>query len=326
MENIDSFLELIVQTVTEAMDGKAGLLFLADDTTGDFYLKAVFGLNSEKITTERVYRDDALFTQICHHKQPMVMTKIPATGVLSPFLESPLLAAPLILHEDIIGVILLSGRFSDAPFSEEEKGLLYNLALQTAVAVENSKLNEDKEHTYFETISALALAVEAKDTYSRGHLDRVANLVVRIGDAMNLAKEDVLSLRDAAKLHDLGKIGVVDDVLTKNGPLSKEETLLMQKHPEIGESIIKPIRSLNNLCDIIRHHHEKLDGSGYPDGISGNGISPLVRIITIADIFDALTSDRPYRKAMTSAGAIRELRNMEGQLDQGVVDVLEKVV
>ncbi len=326
MENIDSFLELIVQTMTEALDGKSGFLFLVDDASGDFYLKAVFGIDVRKIPTERVYREDFLFKDICQHKQPVVMDKIPVKSVLASVLEAPVLAAPMVLHEDVIGVIFMSGRVSQETFTEEEKVLLYNLALQTAVAVENSKLNDDKERTYFETISALAMAVEAKDPYSRGHLDRVANIVLQIADAMDLPKDDVIALRDAAKLHDLGKIGVVDEILAKTSALNKDEMALMQKHPVVGESIIKPIRSLNNLCDMVRHHHERLDGSGYPDGLEGDDIHLPVRILMVADIFDAITSDRPYHKALTSAGAIRELREMGAKIDQHIVDVLEKVM
>lgn len=326
MNNIDSFLDLIIQTMAEALDGKSGFLFLVDEATGDFCLKSVFGCDVSKISTERVYRDDSLFKEICLNKQPMVFMKIRSSSVLASMLESPVLAAPMILHEDVIGVILLSGRISDEEFTEDEKGLLYNLALQTAVAVENSKLNEDKERTYFETISALALAVEAKDPYSRGHLERVANIVVRIANAMDFSKEEVLALRDAAKLHDLGKIGVMDGVLTKRGPLNRDEMMLMHKHPIIGESIIKPISSLNYLCDMVRHHHEKLDGSGYPDGLEGDQIGPLVRILAVVDIFDAITSDRSYRKAMTTAAAIDEIRAMKSKVDQDIVNILEEVV
>lgn len=326
MDSIDSFLDLIVQTMTEALDGKAGFLFLTDEASGDFFLKTVFGIDQAKIPVERIYRDDFLFKDITHHKQPLLLNAVPGSSVLAPVLEVPILAAPLVLHEDVIGVILVSGRTSEEGFTEEEKTLLYNLALQTAVAVENSKLSDDRERTYFETISALAMAVEAKDPYSRGHLDRVANLVLQIAAAMDLPKEDVIALRDAAKLHDLGKIGVVDEVLTKSGPLNKDEMAVMQKHPVIGESIIKPIRSLNNLCDMVRHHHERLDGSGYPDGLKGDEIQLMTRVLMVADIFDAITSERPYHKALTSAGAVRELRAMNGKVDQQIVDVLEKII
>jgi len=166
----------------------------------------------------------------------------------------------------------------------------------------------------------LALAVDAKDRYSRGHLDRVANYVVRIAQKMNLGGESIKTLRDAAKLHDVGKIGVPDEVLMKSSPLTPDEMVIMKKHTEIGETIIKPIRQLRNLCDIVRHHHEKLDGTGYPDGLRSDQISLLVRITTVADIYDALTTDRPYRKRHSFEDACRILRDLKGQIDQSVVE------
>ena len=204
--------------------------------------------------------------------------------------------------------------------------MIYNLTLQTAVAIENSRLNEDAEKTYFETISALALAVEAKDPYSRGHLDRVANWVLKIGQKLNLSEDELKILRDAARLHDIGKIGVLDDVLKKAGSFTPQEREMMQKHVEIGEGIIKPISSLRPLCDIIRHHHEFLDGTGYPDGLKGGEISQLTRVLTVADIFDALTTDRPYRRAFSVAEAKEILREMKDKLDQDIVKILFEVL
>jgi HD-GYP domain-containing protein (c-di-GMP phosphodiesterase class II) len=229
----------------------------------------------------------------------------------------------MINRDKIYGFIAVSGR-ENGEFEENERNLLFSLASQTAVAIENSRLNRDMERTYFETISALALAVNAKDKYSWGHLDRVAQYGVQIAKRMGLDDDEIQTLRDAARLHDLGKIGIPDNVLGKRGKLSDQEWELMKRHPEIGESIIKPIHSLNHLCDIVRHHHEKLDGSGYPDGLSGDEISPLVRITTVADIYDALTSDRPYRERFSREKAFEMLREMrdKGQLDSDVVEIL----
>ena len=207
-------------------------------------------------------------------------------------------------------------------FSDEDLGLVFNLASQTAVAIENAKLNRDIEKTYFETISALALAVDAKDQYSRGHLDRVATHALMIGKRLGLDNEDLDTLRDAARLHDVGKIGIPDEILKKEGGLTDEEWVIMRRHPEIGESIIKPIRSLHHLCDIIRHHHEKLDGTGYPDRLKGEEISPLVRIISVADVYDALTTQRPYRPKKSKQDAINILRSMKSHLDQDIVNIL----
>jgi len=139
-----------------------------------------------------------------------------------------------------------------------------------------------------------------------------------------LSQEDMKILRDGARLHDIGKIGITDNVLMKNGPLTTQEMGMMKKHCEIGEGIIKPIRSLRSLCDIVRHHHEKLDGSGYPDELKGDQIHLLARVLTVADIFDALTSNRPYRQAFSKERAREELRNMKDQLDQKVVEAFIK--
>jgi response regulator RpfG family c-di-GMP phosphodiesterase len=321
MENIDNFLKLIVETVTEALQAEVGMLWLTDESRKQLLLKAVHGKSFDEKKAVSIPYKESIFQLVIDAKQPMVLDKIPREGRLSAFLKAPVLCAPLLLHDDVLGVIAVSGRRSEQVYDEEEKVLLFNLALQTAVAIENSKLSEDAEKTYFETISALALAVEAKDPYSRGHLDRVAKFVVKIAEAMNLNSEEIQILRDAAKLHDLGKIGVTDDVLKKEGKLTAQEMDMMKKHCEIGEGIIKPIRSLRNLCDLVRHHHEKLDGSGYPDGLKGEEILPLVRILSVADIYDALTSNRPYRQPFTKEKAFEVLRSMKDQLDQKIVEV-----
>jgi HD-GYP domain-containing protein (c-di-GMP phosphodiesterase class II) len=234
-----------------------------------------------------------------------------------------LLCAPLVYHDRVSGIMTLSRTDKDkGNFSQEDQDLVFNLATQTAVAIENSKLNRDIEKTYFETISALALAVDAKDQYSRGHLDRVANHAMMIGKRLGLDDEDLDTLRDAARLHDVGKIGIPDEILKKDSGLNDEEWVIMRRHPEIGESIIKPVRSLHHLCDLVRHHHERLDGSGYPDGLKGEEISPLVRILSVADVYDALTTERPYRPKKSKQEAINILRTMKDHLDQDIVNIL----
>ncbi len=323
MQNIDTFLDLIIETVTEALAGKTGVLMLLDADKKYLIVKSVHGaaLNGNAV---KFKADEVVFGSVLKTRHPLIIPRILSEehGVRNHeyLFDSPSICAPLVLHDHILGVIAVSGRRNNDNFKEEEMNLLYNLAMQTAVAIENATLNKNAEQTYFETISALALAVDAKDTYSRGHLDRVANYSVMIAKQLKLSTSDVKTLRDAARLHDIGKIGVTDMVLLKPGPLNDEEWEMMKKHPEIGEGIIKPIQSLRNLCDIVRHHHEKLDGSGYPDGLKGDEITHLVRILTVADIFDALTTDRPYRKGFTHEKAIEELRKMQGKLDMTVVE------
>lgn len=333
MQNIDAFLELILETVTDGLSGKSGTLLLVNEDNKDLLnIQSVYGaeLDSQKQNSIELTAAP-IFRSILEARKPVVFTEssLFEGKDLQPYSSlwtAPFICAPLIRHDKSYGVIIVSGRKTQGTFEESELNLLANVASQTAVSIENSRLNQDMEKTYFETISALALAVDAKDRYSRGHLDRVADHCVLIATKLGLDEGDIQTLRDAARLHDLGKIGIPDEVLQKKAPLTEQEQMLMRKHPEIGESIIKPIRSLSHLCDIIRHHHEKLDGSGYPDGLKGDDITPLVRITTIADIYDALTSDRPYRQRMSLREACEELRKMKGKIDQDIVEVFAEAL
>ena len=327
MENIDTFLELILETVTGAMSGKVGVLLLTDEERKNLWVKDVYGSNYDK---EKVIHftaeEGTIFQKAVEIKNSLIVNRL--SGEIEEFKEyknlfrAPMICAPLMIKDKALGFITVS-ECPAGEFKESERNLLFNLASQTAVAIENSRLNKDMEKTYFETISALALAVDAKDKYSRGHLDRVANYSVEIAKKMGLDDDEIMTLRDAARLHDLGKIGIPDGVLGKKGPLTEQEMDLMRKHPEIGESIIKPIRSLDRLCDIIRHHHEKLNGSGYPDGLRNDEVAPLVRIITVADVYDALTTDRPYRDRFSKEKAYEILREMKdnGQIDTDIVEI-----
>jgi HD-GYP domain-containing protein (c-di-GMP phosphodiesterase class II) len=323
MQNIDNFLELIVETVVDAFSGKAGFLWLKG-SDGEFQIKTLFGLSIPAAKKIRLKETQEPLASLLKSKKTMILFSNDLkmdNGNLRQIFRPPILCAPLMRHNEVIGLIGVCDRPEElGRFMDDEVNLMNNLALQTAVAIENSKLSEDAEKTYFETISALALAVDAKDKYSRGHLDRVAGYVVRIAEKLGLDEKQKKVLRDAARLHDVGKIGVPDEILTKPGKLADHEIDMMKKHPEIGESIVRPIRSLRDLCDIIRHHHEKLDGSGYPDGLKGDEITLLVRITAVADIFDALTTDRPYRGKFSQEQAFKELRLMQGKLDQNIVE------
>jgi putative two-component system response regulator len=146
---------------------------------------------------------------------------------------------------------------------------------------------------------SLALSIEAKDPYTEGHCDRLSKYSVALGRRVGLAEDQLVALRRGGVIHDLGKVGVPDHIVQKPGPLSAEEWVLMKKHPEIGERICQPLRSFGLVLPIIRHHHEKMDGSGYPDGLKNGAIPLLARILTTVDVYDALTTDRPYRAALS---------------------------
>jgi putative two-component system response regulator len=176
---------------------------------------------------------------------------------------------------------------------------------------------------------SLANTVEAKDAYTQGHVERVSNLAITLGHMLALPAKDLESLRYGGALHDIGKIGVPREILNKPGPLDPEEWEIMKRHPVLGYNICLPLeKNLGSALEAIRYHHEKLDGSGYPDGLRGEEISAVARVMGVVDYFDALVTDRPYREAMSRAKALEILRKEaeEGKLDKDVVDGLENLV
>jgi len=169
---------------------------------------------------------------------------------------------------------------------------------------------------------ALALTIEARDPMTIGHCERLAKHAVRLGRALGLAEDDLDALHRGGYLHDLGKVGIPDRVLLKAGPLTAEEFDLMKRHPDIGDSLCAPLQSLKRVRPIVRFHHERLDGSGYPDSLKGDDIPLLAQIVGVVDVFDALTSPRPYRGPLTPQEAARHLRSEveKGRLSRRYVD------
>jgi putative two-component system response regulator len=153
----------------------------------------------------------------------------------------------------------------------------------------------------------LALTIEARDPMTNGHCERLARHAVRLGRALGLPEEDIEALHRGGYLHDVGKVGVPDAVLLKPGPLTPEETELMRRHPEIGDTLCAPLQSLRRVRPIVRFHHERMDGSGYPERLRGDEIPLLAQIVGIVDVYDALTSHRPYRAALSAEEAVRHL-------------------
>jgi putative two-component system response regulator len=154
---------------------------------------------------------------------------------------------------------------------------------------------------------ALALTIEARDPSTNGHCERLAHYAVSLGSALGLTNEDLAALHRGGYLHDVGKVGVPDAVLLKQGPLTPAEFDLMKRHTDIGDALCQPLQSLRRVRPIVRHHHERLDGSGYPSQLRGDEVPQLAHIVSIVDVYDALTTDRPYRRALPHVAAVREL-------------------
>lgn len=188
----------------------------------------------------------------------------------------------------------------------------------------NEKLSDaytSLKEAYQGTIESLRIAVDAKDSYTAGHSDRVAYYSKLIGQKLGLSPEDLQTLYEGALFHDIGKIGIPDSVLKKAGPLSNEEYHDIQNHPSIGAHILLPAKIFNDLIPIVRSHHERFDGTGYPAKLSGDDIPYMARIVAVADAFDAMTSDRSYRPRYTLIKALDELEKGKGtQFDPNIVD------
>ncbi len=212
-------------------------------------------------------------------------------------------------------------------FDNGDQYLLSCYSNVLGIALENAKLYHDINTMFFDTVKVLANAIEVKDTYTKGHVDRVMDYSVFIAKKMNFSKTQVEQIKIAAVLHDIGKIGVPDDILNKPSKLSDEEFEVIKLHPMKGFEIIKDIPALKNISVHVKQHHERMDGKGYPEGLYDGQISMEAKIISVADAFDAMTSDRPYRKGMTYEKAVEIiLENQGSQFDAKVVSVFLDVL
>ena len=329
-ESIDNILNLIVENTVAALEAKLGSLMLVDGEKQELQVKTAWSSKGQSVDSNlRVKLGEDVTGWVAREGRSMRgKGKAGSLGFLEGSdEEGSILCVPLKLREQSIGVISVLRASGLPAFEEDDESLLESIGSQMAVAIENYRLNLDVERTYLETIMALALAVEAKDPYSAGHSKRVGFYATQIGEVLGCDQDTLRVLNDAGILHDVGKIGIKDVILLKVTPLTPDEQKIMQQHPIIGEAIIKPIRSLAKVVAIVRHHHEHHDGSGYPSGLKGEEIPLGARILGVADTYDSLVTDRPYRKRLSIEDAKLELKKTAGsQHDSKVVDALFRVL
>jgi putative nucleotidyltransferase with HDIG domain len=219
--------------------------------------------------------------------------------------------APLSVKSNFLGVLVLSS-VRPAWFTSDHIKAAEKIATQVSIALENARLMEDIEEIFLGTVTSLVSAIDAKSRWTKGHSLRVADYAMKLGEKVGLKRDTLEKLKLAAILHDIGKIGTYEAILDKPGDLTSEEVELIHRHPSQGAEILMPLKSLRDIIPIMKHHHERYDGSGYPDGLAGDDIPLEARILAIADVYDAITADRPYRNAMTREAAIEELRKGAG--------------
>jgi diguanylate cyclase len=232
-----------------------------------------------------------------------------------------LLGAPMRWQPDGLGGLAIVAPHEDYRFSEKDVELVHGLADITSLALANAHRFEELDRVYVSTIEALAGALEAQDRYTSDHAHALAEMAVGVGEALGLTGEALRELELAALFHDIGKIGVPSEIIRKPGPLTPEERQIMNQHTVIGEQILGPVDFLQPIRPIVRSCHERWDGAGYPDGLSGTEIPLAARIVFVCDAWHAMTTDRPYRDALSSAEAARRLVEASGsQFDPAVVE------
>jgi len=222
------------------------------------------------------------------------------------------------------GAALAVARIEGPPFDRRDLRSFVYLGAFLQIYIENRWLNEKIQKLFIEAISSLAQAIDARDPYTYGHSVRVAELGCAIAREIHLSPDQVKNFEIACILHDIGKIGVPEEILHKPGKLSDEEFAIMKKHPGIGEDILKPLGEMFDIIPAVRSHHEKLDGKGYPRGLSADEIPLEGRILAVADVYDALSSDRPYRKALSREESLTIMKSQfNGHLDARFIEILE---
>ncbi len=232
------------------------------------------------------------------------------------------LVCPVMMKEKLTAVLAVGEKVSGQEFHSADLDMVKALSESAGIAIENARLFKDLQETYLATVRVLVSTIEAKDPYTRGHTERVSEYAVGIAKAMDFTPEEVQTIQFGAILHDIGKLDTNDSILQKPGALTDEEWRMVKAHPVRGAQMLQGVKFLEKATDLVRHHHERVDGKGYPDGLRGDEITTGAKIVNVADAFDAMTTERPYRAGLTTHQAMEQLESKAGtQFAAEVVEV-----
>jgi response regulator RpfG family c-di-GMP phosphodiesterase len=329
MDSLEDVVNSVVNFVADFMFSKRVSIMLLDEKDEYLTIKGAIGLEEEIVRITRVRKGEAIAGKVLETGKAIIVDDISSVkadsdrySAYKSFMSFPLMQVPLKATNLSLGIINVTNRFGDQPFTKEDLENLDFIADTASVAINNQLKSIEIEKSYFRTMKALATAVEEKDRYTRGHSERVKTYAVEIASRLGLSSETISTIEYACVLHDIGKIGIPDAIIHKDQDLTDEEYKQVMEHPAKGENIIRVIPFLEPARPIVRHHHERFDGTGYPDRMTGNEIELGARIIAIADTYDAMTTERPYRGPFGKDHAISELKEQKGkQFDPELVDI-----
>ena len=323
--DLDKALNLCLALLNQRLQVNRSSIMLYDHLSDSLEVVATRGMEADLIG-QRQATGEGVAGFVARTRQPILVRDIREDGRFdtsraAAYETGSFMSAPLVFQDELLGIINTNDHRSGEPFDEADLEMLNTIARQLATAIANARLYDNLKENSIRMVEALANTLEAKDVYTCGHSERVTEYAIRLGGALGLPKDQIDTLRFGGLLHDIGKIGVPEEILRKPGRLTDEELVIVQQHPVIGERIIGALDFLSDVRTVVRHHHERHDGKGYPDKLSSAQLTVLPKVLGIADAFDAMTSERPYRSAMSIDDALAELRRGAGsQFDPTMVN------
>ncbi|MFQ5688269.1 MAG: HD domain-containing phosphohydrolase [Candidatus Scalindua sp.] len=324
--DMDKLLSLCLKEINEKLNVRHSSIMLIDEKRNELVAKASQGHRSMQVLGKTQKLDEGVAGRVVQDKKPILVKDIRHDHRFNrsekpDYKTKSFVSAPLILGERVLGVINIIDKVSGRSFCETDVNLLCTIAGQVSIAVENARLYKALEENCFNMVKFLAGSLEAKDKYTSGHSQRVSEYSSAIANIMGVPARGKNTLLHASLLHDIGKIGISELIFNKPDKLDDSEYDTIKSHPVRGEEIIKPLGFLEEAMCHIRSHHESFDGRGYPDRLGGEDLPLLTKIMTVADSFDAMTSERTYRPPMKTNKAVSELKRVAGtQFDPEVVD------
>lgn len=316
---LNQVLDLIIAKAIEMLECEAGSILLYNKEQDCLHFSASTSADSKTLAGIPVPLTDSLAGTIFSKNIPVIVKNVDkdlrhnsSVAAQINFRTHSLLGVPMRIQDRTTGVLEALNKKQDT-FTEEDAKILTAIASQAAVAIENAQLVQALQESYETTLEGWAAALDLRDKETEGHSQRVTLLTVELAREIGVSGEALTHLRRGALLHDIGKMGIPDRILHKPGPLTDRERAIMQQHPDNAYHMLYPIAYLRCALDIPYCHHEKWDGSGYPRGLKGEEIPLPARIFSIVDVWDALRSDRPYRKAWPAKKTIAYMKSEAGK-------------